>query len=68
MRFALALFALVATPAFASAPPHSGIIQTRSMPELSDLALFAMAVGGVWLVRHLLRKRFAKQAETTTKD
>lgn len=62
MRYALPLL-LLASPAFA-APPHSGIVQTRSMPELSDLALFAMAVGGVWLVRHLLRKRFAKQAGT----
>jgi len=64
MRSALALFAFVATPALAAVPPHSGIIHTRSMPELSDIALFAMAVGGVWLVRHLLRKRFAKQADT----
>ncbi len=68
MRFAFVLFALVATPAFASVPPHSGVIHTRSMPELSDIALFAMAVGGVWLVRHLLRKRFAKLPETKTED
>ena len=67
MRYVLPLL-LFASPAFAAVPPHSGIIQTRSMPELSDIALFAMAVGGVWLVRHLLRKRFAKQAETKAED
>lgn len=64
MRYALALFVL-ATPAFAAVPPHSGIIHTRSMPELSDIALFVMAVGGVWLARRALRKRFAKQGDTT---
>ncbi len=65
MRLAPALFFLLATPAFASVPPHSGVIHTRSMPELSDIALFAMAVAGVWLVRRALRKRFAKTAEPT---
>ena len=59
MRFALPLL-LIATPAFAAVPPHSGVVHTRGMPELSDIALFAMAVGGVWLVRRALRKRFAK--------
>jgi hypothetical protein len=67
MRYALALpFLLLATPTFASVPPHSGIVHTRSMPELSDIALFGMAVAGVWLARRALRKRFAKQADTTT--
>lgn len=66
MRYALPLL-LLATPALAQAPPHSGVIQTRSMPELSDIALFAMAVGGVWLARRALRKRF-KQPETETED
>jgi hypothetical protein len=56
---------LLATPALAMVPPHSGVIHTRSMPELSDIALFVMAVAGVWLARRALRKRFAKQAETT---
>ena len=66
MRFALP-FLLLATPALAQVPPHSGIIHTRSMPELSDIALFAMAVGGVWLARRALRKRF-KQPETEAED
>ena len=58
MRFALALpLLLLAPPAFAMVPPHSGVIHTRSMPELSDIALFVMAVGGVWLVRRALRAR-----------
>jgi hypothetical protein len=66
MRYLFALpFLLIATAALASVPPHSGVIHTRSMPELSDIALFAMAVGGVWLARRALRKRFAKQAGTT---
>ncbi len=65
MRLAPTLFLLLATPAFASVPPHSGVIHTRSMPELSDIALFAMAVAGVWLVRRALRKRFARAAEPT---
>ena len=63
MRYAFPLL-LLASPAFAAVPPHSGVIHTRSMPELSDIALFVMAAGGIWLVRHLLRKRFAKQADT----
>lgn len=67
MRFALPLL-LLATPALASVPPHSGQVQTRSMPELSDLALAAMAVAGVWFARRALRKRFAKQGEADTKD
>jgi len=66
MRYALALpLLLLATPALASVPPHSGVIHTRSMPELSDIALFAMAAAGVWLARRALRKRFAKQGDTT---
>jgi hypothetical protein len=74
MRYALALpLLLLATSAFADdPPPHSGIVRTRSMPELSDIALFGMAVAGVWLARRALRKRFAKQAgaaaETASKD
>ena len=72
MRCALALpLLLFATPAFASVPPHSGVIHTRSMPELSDIALFGMAVAGVWLARRALRKRFAKTvdaAKTSSED
>jgi len=62
MRFALP-FLFLAAPAFANVPPHSGVIHTRSMPELSDIALFVMAVAGVWLVRRALRKRFAKLSD-----
>ena len=65
MRYALALpLLLLATQVLASVPPHSGVIHTRSMPELSDIALFAMAAAGVWFARRALRKRFAKQAGT----
>ena len=66
MRYAVALpLLLLATPALAMVPPHSGVIHTRSMPELSDIALFVMAAAGVWLARRALRKRFARQNETT---
>ncbi|WP_066823297.1 hypothetical protein [Sphingomonas mali] len=66
MRYVFALpLLLTAIPALASVPPHSGVIHTRSMPELSDIALFGMAVAGVWLARRALRKRFAKQADAS---
>jgi hypothetical protein len=66
MRYALALpLLLLAIPTLASVPPHSGVIHTRSMPELSDIALFGMAVAGVWLARRALRKRFARQSDAT---
>lgn len=42
----------------AHAQPHSGVAGSRSMPELSDIALFACAVGGVWFARRRLRARF----------
>lgn len=61
MRLLSGLFLLqFAAPALASVPPHG----TRTMPELSDIALFVMAVAGVWLVRRALRKRFARPADT----
>ncbi|MES2097204.1 MAG: hypothetical protein V4459_10645 [Pseudomonadota bacterium] len=70
MRFVLALpLLLLATPALADdPPPHSGIVKVRRAPELSDIALFAMAVGGVWFARRALRKRFAKTPEPQTED
>ncbi len=70
MRFLLALpLLLIAAPALADdPPPHSGIIKERRAPELSDIALFVMAVGGVWMARRALRKRFAKTPENTTED
>jgi uncharacterized membrane-anchored protein len=39
---------------------HSGSAGVRTGPELSDLALFAVAVLIVWFVRRRLRKRHRK--------
>ncbi|WP_288934991.1 hypothetical protein [uncultured Sphingomonas sp.] len=39
---------------------HSGIVHPRTAPALSDVALFAVAVVGVWLARRALRRRFTK--------
>ena len=61
LRYALPLL-LVAGPALAL-PPHSGITGTRSMPELSDIALFACAAFAIWFVRSRLRARFRKQRQ-----
>jgi hypothetical protein len=62
LRIALPLL-LLAAPAFAAdEPPHTGRAGTRSMPELSDLALAAVAAGGIWFVRRQLRARFRKAA------
>ena len=58
LRIALAL--LIATPALAT--PHSGVAGARSMPELSDLALFACAAFAIWFVRSRLRARFRRNA------
>lgn len=59
LRVAIPLL-LIAAPALAGPPPHSGIPTQRSMPELSDLALFAVAAGGVWFVRRAMRARFRR--------
>ncbi|MEO7679127.1 MAG: hypothetical protein ABIS14_00345 [Sphingomonas sp.] len=69
MRLALAL--LITAPAFAA--PHTGVPKIRTGPELSDIALFAMACLGVWVVRRAMRARFAKrqaptETETDTED
>jgi hypothetical protein len=61
LRFALLL--LIAGPAFADEPAHTGVAGSRSMPELSDFALFAVAAGGVWFVRRAMRARFRKASE-----
>lgn len=53
----LAPFLLVALPALAVAP-HSGQVAARTMPELSDVALFVFAAAAVWFVRRRLRARF----------
>lgn len=42
---------------------HGGIPKVRTAPELSDIALFAFACLGVWLVRRAMRARFAKSRE-----
>jgi len=55
-----ALLVLLTLPGALAASPHSGVIRTRSMPELSDIALFLMAAAGIWLVRRALRARFAR--------
>ena len=52
---------LIASPALAAdEPPHTGVAGSRSMPEISDFLLFAVAVGGVWFVRRAMRARFRK--------
>jgi len=50
---------LVAVPAVGRAA-HSGTAGVRTGPELSDLALFAVAALAVWLVRRALRRRYRK--------
>ena len=57
-------FLLIAAPALAAdEPPHTGVAGSRSMPEISDFLLFAVAAGGVWFVRRAMRARFRKAAE-----
>ena len=55
------LLPLLAAPALIAA--HSGAIERRTMPELSDIALFVVAVLGVWLARRAMRAR-ARRAST----
>ena len=59
LRLALPLL-LLATPALADEPAHTGVAGTRTMPELSDVLLFAVAAGGLFLVRRAMRARFRK--------
>lgn len=42
---------------------HTGAPRVRTAPELSDIALFAFACLGVWLVRRAMRARFSKSRE-----
>ena len=58
LRFAALI--LLAAPVLA-APPHSGIPNTRTMPELSDVILFLIAVAGVAIARRALRARFRRK-------
>jgi hypothetical protein len=55
---ALPFLLVAASPALAAA--HSGVAGSRSMPELSDIALFVVAALGVWFVRRALRARFRR--------
>ncbi len=52
----LLLILVLPTAVFA----HSGVPKVRTAPELSDIALFACACIGVWLVRRAMRARFRK--------
>lgn len=38
---------------------HSGAVRERTGPELSDVALFVLAVAAVAFLRWALRRRFA---------
>jgi hypothetical protein len=60
MRWFLPIL-FIATPALAVTPAHTGVPKIRTGPEVSDIALFVMAAGGVWLVRRAMRARFAKR-------
>ncbi len=54
---ALPLLLFTAMPALAA---HGGDVTRRTMPELSDLALAAMAAGGIWLAQRAMRRRKRK--------
>ncbi|MEI9851052.1 MAG: hypothetical protein WDN24_09645 [Sphingomonas sp.] len=60
IRFALLV--TLAAPALAAAP-HTGVAGSRSMPEFSDLVLFAVAAFGVWFARRALRARFRRASK-----
>jgi len=42
---------------------HSGAVHERTGPELSDIALFVLAVAAVAVARIALRRRFAKRRD-----
>ena len=60
MRWYLPIL-LLAAPALAVTPAHTGVPRLRTGPEASDIALFVMAAGGIWLVRRAMRARFARR-------
>ncbi len=62
MRALLPLL-LIAAPAAGAIPPHSGVVTQRTAPELSDIALFAMAAAGVFIARRAMRRRFDRHRE-----
>jgi len=45
----------ILTAAAPNGPPH-----LRSHPEWSDIGLFVFAIGAIWLLRHLMRRRNRK--------
>lgn len=59
MRSILPALLLLAAPALAD-DGHSGVATPRTAPELSDVALFAMAAGALWFTRRALRRRGTK--------
>ncbi|WP_404334589.1 hypothetical protein AB2M62_13685 [Sphingomonas sp. MMS12-HWE2-04] len=60
--FRIAAALLLIAPSVLAAP-HNGVAGSRSMPELSDIALFLCAAGAVWFVRRALRARFRRARE-----
>lgn len=56
MRLPVLVSLLAALPAFAQGG-HDGIVRPRTAPELSDVALFVLAVIAVWFTRRALRRR-----------
>ncbi|UVO51539.1 hypothetical protein M0208_13890 [Sphingomonas sp. SUN019] len=59
VRYSLPLLLLLASPSLL-ANGHTGTATPRTAPELSDLALFAMAAAGIWFTRRALRNRARK--------
>ena len=43
-----------------TAAAHYGAPTPRSHPEWSDIGLFVFAIGAIWLLRHLMRRRNRK--------
>lgn len=50
-------------PAAMAQTGHDGVIAPRTAPELSDIALFVVAVAAVWLARRALRRRFSRRED-----
>lgn len=48
-------------PLLAVASGHTGTPHVRTGPELSDLALFGVAIIAVAVIRRALRRRFARK-------
>jgi hypothetical protein len=44
----------------AMASPSWAAVERRSMPELSDIALFLVAAFALWFVRRSMRRRFRR--------